>query len=127
MTKNEIAKKLNISRKTLYNYMNELGIKDLNGDNIEKIKLYSLNKNKTKEFSKIELLKQLEDLKIKNAELEKQNNALQNGNDVLLNQLEWYKNVIDNDIRVLKDNMTLLLNPPVEQNKKSIFKRIFKR
>lgn len=127
MTKNEIAKKLNISRKTLYNYMNELGIKDLTDDNIEKIKLYSLNKNKTKEFSKIELLKQLEDLKIKNAELEKQNNALQNGNDVLLNQLEWYKNVIDNDIRVLKDNMTLLLNPPVEQTKKSIFKRIFKR
>lgn len=127
MTKNEIAKKLNISRKTLYNYMNELGIKDLTDNNIEKIKLYSLNKNKTKEFSKIELLKQLEDLKIKNAELEKQNNALQNGNDVLLNQLEWYKNVIDNDIRVLKDNMTLLLNPPVEQTKKSIFKRIFKR
>lgn len=120
-TKEIIAKELGISRKTLYNYMNELNIKELTEENIEKIKEYLKNKNKSKEISKNELYEELEKLKKENSELKKQTEMYENSQQVLLNQIEWYRNSIDSDIRMIKENMTLLLNPPEEKKKKSFF------
>ena len=120
-TKEIIAKDLGISRKTLYNYMNELNIKELTEENIEKIKEYLKNKNKSKEISKNELYEELEKLKKENSELKKQTEMYENSQQVLLNQIEWYRNSIDSDIRMIKENMTLLLNPPEEKKKKSFF------
>lgn len=120
-TKEIIAKELGISRKTLYNYMNELNIKELTEENIEKIKEYLKNKNKSKEISKNELYEELEKLKKENSELKKQTEMYENSQQVLLNQIEWYRNSIDSDIRMIKENMTLLLSPPEEKKKKSFF------
>lgn len=125
-TKEQIANELNISRKSLYNYMNELNIKNLTEENIKIIKDYINNKNKSKEISKSELLKQLEKLKNENIELISKNEKLEESQNVLLNQIEWYRNSIDSEIRQIKENMTLLLNPPKEENK-SFLSRLFKR
>lgn len=124
-SKEIIAKELGISRKTLYNYMNELKIKELTEENIKIIEEYVKNKNKSKEISKTELLEELEQLKLRNAELLKQNETLEKGQDVLLQQVEYYRNSIDSEIRQIKQNMTLLLNPPKEE-KKSFWDRLFK-
>lgn len=124
-SKEIIAKELGISRKTLYNYMNELKIKELTEGNIKIIEEYVKNKNKSKEISKAELLEELEQLKLRNAELLKQNETLEKGQDVLLQQVEYYRNSIDSEIRQIKQNMTLLLNPPKEE-KKSFWDRLFK-
>lgn len=120
-TKETIAKELKISRKTLYNYMNELNIKELTEENIKKIEEYLKDKNKSKEISKNELYEELEKLKKENIELKKQTEFYENSQQVLLNQIEWYRNSIDSDIRMIKENMTLLLNPPEEKKKKSFF------
>ena len=125
-TKEQIANELNISRKSLYNYMNELYIKNLTEENIKIIKDYINNKNKSKEISKSELLEQLEKLKNENIELISKNEKLEESQNVLLNQIEWYRNSIDSEIRQIKENMTLLLNPPKEENK-SFLSRLFKR
>lgn len=125
-TKEQIANELNISRKSLYNYMNELNIKNLTEENIKIIKDYINNKNKSKEISKSELLEQLEKLKNENIELISKNEKLEESQNVLLNQIEWYRNSIDSEIRQIKENMTLLLNPPKEENK-SFLSRLFKR
>lgn len=125
-TKEQIANDLNISRKSLYNYMNELNIKNLTEENIKIIKDYINNKNKSKEISKSELLEQLEKLKKENIELISKNEKLEESQNVLLNQIEWYRNSIDSEIRQIKENMTLLLNPPKEENK-SFLSRLFKR
>ena len=124
-SKEIIAKELGISRKTLYNYMNELKIKELTEENIRIIEEYVKNKNKSKEISKSELLEELEQLRLRNAELLKQNETLEKGQDVLLQQVEYYRNSIDSEIRQIKQNMTLLLNPPKEE-KKSFWDRLFK-
>lgn len=124
-TKEIIANELGISRKTLYNYMEELKIKELNEENLKIIEEYVKKKNKSKELSKTELLEELEQLKLKNAELIKQNETLEKGQDVLLQQVEYYRNSIDSEIRQIKLNMTLLLNPPKEE-KKSFWDRLFK-
>ena len=124
-TKEIIANELGISRKTLYNYMEELKIKELNEENLKIIEEYVKKKNKCKELSKAELLEELEELKLKNAELIKQNETLEKGQDVLLQQVEYYRNSIDSEIRQIKQNMTLLLNPPKEE-KKSFWDRLFK-
>lgn len=125
-TKEQIANELNISRKSLYNYMNELNIKNLTEENIKIIKDYINNKNKSKEISKSELLEQLEKLKNENIELISKNEKLEESQNVLLNQIEWYRNSIDSEIRQIKENMILLLNPPKEENK-SFLSRLFKR
>lgn len=125
-TKEQIANELNISRKSLYNYMNELNIKNLTEENIKIIKDYINNKNKSKEISKSELLEQLEKLKNENIKLICKNEKLEESQNVLLNQIEWYRNSIDSEIRQIKENMTLLLNPPKEENK-SFLSRLFKR
>ena len=125
-TKEQIANELNISRKSLYNYMNELNIKNLTEENIKIIKDYINNKNKSKEISKSDLLEQLEKLKNENIELISKNEKLEESQNVLLNQIEWYRNSIDSEIRQIKENMTLLLNPPKEENK-SFLSRLFKR
>lgn len=125
-TKEQIANELNISRKSLYNYMNELNIKNLTEENIKIIKDYINNKNKSKEISKSELLEQLEKLKNENIELISKNEKLEESQNVLLNQIEWYRNSIDSEIKQIKENMTLLLNPPKEENK-SFLSRLFKR
>lgn len=124
-TKEIIANELGISRKTLYNYMEELKIKELNEENLKIIEEYVKKKNKSKELSKAELLEELEQLKLKNAELVKQNETLEKGQDVLLQQVEYYRNSIDSEIRQIKQNMTLLLNPPKEE-KKSFWYKLFK-
>lgn len=124
-SKEIIAKELGISRKTLYNYMNELKIKELTEENIKIIEEYVKNKNKSKEVSKAELIEELEQLRLRNAELLKQNETLEKGQDVLLQQVEYYRNSIDSEIRQIKQNMTLLLNPPKEE-KKSFWDRLFK-
>lgn len=124
-TKEIIANELGISRKTLYNYMEELKIKELNEENLKIIEEYVKKKNKSKELSKVELLEELEELKLKNAELIKQNETLEKGQDVLLQQVEYYRNSIDSEIRQIKQNMTLLLNPPKEK-KKSFWDKLFK-
>lgn len=120
-TKEIIAKDLGISRKTLYNYMNELNIKELTEENIKKIEEHLNGKNKSKEISKNELYEELEKLKKENIELKKQTEMYENSQQVLLNQIEWYRNSIDSEIRTIKENMTLLLNPPKEEKKKSFF------
>ena len=109
-SKEIISKELGISRKTLYNYMNELKIKELTEENIKIIEEYVKNKNKSKEVSKAELIEELEQLRLRNAELLKQNETLEKGQDVLLQQVEYYRNSIDSEIRQIKQNMTLLLN-----------------
>lgn len=124
-SKEIIAKELGISRKTLYNYMNELKIKELTEENIKIIEEYVKNKNKSKEVSKAELIEELEQLRLRNAELVKQNETLEKGQDVLLQQVEYYRNSIDSEIRQIKQNITLLLNPPKEE-KKSFWDRLFK-
>lgn len=123
-SKENIAKDLGISRKTLYNYMNELKITELTEDNLSLIKERVKSKNKTKEISKTELLEQLEDLKLKNAQLLKENETLEHGQTALLQQVEYYRNEISSEIREIKQNMTLLLNPPKEE-KKSLISRLF--
>ena len=123
-SKEKIAKEIGIYRNTLYNYMNELGIIELTSADIEKIKKYALSKNKSKEISKSELMKQLEELKKSNVSLEEQNKVLKEQQQVLLNQVEYMRNDISNEIREIKQNMTLLLNPPNEE-KKSFLRRLF--
>lgn len=122
-SKEKIAKGLGISRKTLYNYMNILHIKEINNNTYNILKEYTKNKNKTKDYTKDELFKALQELQIKNAELKKENENLIQGQNALLNQIEWYKNDITNEINSIKNNMQLLLAPP---KKKSIFEKIFK-
>ena len=122
----EAAKELKISRKTLYNYMQALDIQELNEENISKLKKYSLNKNKSKEISKDNLLKELEEMKLKNAELVKQNDTLERGQEDLLQQVEYYRNSLDSEIRQIKASIQLLL-PPFKEEKKSFFDRLFKR
>lgn len=122
-SKEKIAKGLGISRKTLYNYMNILHIKEINNNTYNILKEYTKNKNKTKDYTKDELFKVLQELQIKNAELKKENENLLQGQNALLNQIEWYKNDITNEINSIKNNMQLLLAPP---KKKSIFEKIFK-
>lgn len=124
-TKEELAKELNISRKTLYNYMNILNIKDLTEDNILILKNFSIQKNKLKLISKNDLLEELESLKIKNAELLKQNELLEKGQEVLLQQVEYFRNSLDTEILQIKQSITLLLKAPEE--KKSLFSRLFKK
>lgn len=124
-TKQQLAKDLGLSRKTLYNYMNNLKITELTDNNIIKIKEYSKNKNKSKEITKADLLEELEELKRKNIELSKHNETLEESQKVLLNQIEWYKNSVDSEIRQIKENMILLLNPPKEE-KKGFFSKLFK-
>lgn len=124
-SKEIIAKELGISRKTLYNYMNELKIKEINEENYKIIEEYVKNKNKSKELSKTELYEELEQLRVKNAELVKQNETLEKGQDILLQQIEYYRNSIDSEIKQIKQNMVLLLNPPQEE-KKPFLSRIFR-
>ena len=124
-SKELIASELGISRKTLYNYMDALNIKDITEENLNLIKEYSLKKNKSKELSKSKLLEELEELKVKNAELIKQNETLEKGQEVLLQQVEYYRNNIDSEISQIKQSITLLLNPP-KTEKKSFFDRLFK-
>lgn len=124
-SKEIIAKEIGISRKTLYTYMNDLKIKELTEENIKKLKDYSKSKNKSKEISKSELLEELENLKIQNAELKKQNETLEKGQDALLDQVEYFRNSLNSEIKQIKENMTLLLNPPKEK-KKSFFDWLFK-
>lgn len=123
MTKEKIAKGLGISRKTLYNYMNILNIKELNEKTIEQLREYAKSKNKTKEITKDELYSKVKELEIKNAELLKENENLMQGQTALLNQVEWYRNEISQEIASIKNNMQLLLAPP---KKKSILEKIFK-
>lgn len=123
-SKENIAKDLGISRKTLYNYMNDLKISELTENNLALIKDRVKSKNKTKEISKAELLEQLEDLKLKNAQLSKENETLERGQTALLQQVEYYRNEISSEIREIKQNMVLLLNPPKEE-KKSFISRLF--
>ena len=122
----EAAKELKISRKTLYNYMQALDIQELTEENISRLKEYSQNKNKSKEISKDNLLKELEEMKLKNAELLKQNETLERGQEALLQQVEYYRNSLDSEIRQIKASIQLLLPPPKEE-KKSFFDRLFKR
>lgn len=126
ITKEELAKEIGVSRKTLYNYLDELKIKKIDDASISKIKDYAIQKNKSKEISKTDLLEELEKLKSENTKLKKENEFFEESQKTLLNQIEWYKNNIDIEIRQIKENMTLLLNPP-KSEKKSIFDKIFKR
>ena len=125
-TKEQIAKELNISRKSLYNYINELKIKELDEFSVSKIKDYLLQKNKSKEITKAELLEQIENLKKQNTALTSKNEKLEEEQTVLLNQLEWYRNSIDSEIKQIKENMLLLLNPP-KQEKKSLLSKLFNK
>ena len=90
------------------------------------MEFFSLNKNKSKEISKDSLLKELEEMKLKNAELVKQNETLERGQEALLQQVEYYRNSLDSEIRQIKASIQLLLPPPKEE-KKSFFDRLFKR
>ena len=125
-TKEQIAKELNISRKSLYNYINELKIKELDEFSVSKIKDYLTQKNKSKEITKAELLEQIENLKKQNTALTSKNEKLEEEQTVLLNQLEWYRNSIDSEIKQIKENMVLLLNPP-KQEKKSLLSKLFNK
>lgn len=124
-TKQDLAKRLGISRKTLYNYLNELNINDLNEENILLLEEYTKGKNKSKEVSKAALLEELEKIKTQNLELTKKNEFLEKGQKILLDQIEYYHNSIDSEIKEIKQNMILLLSPPKEE-KKSLFSRFFK-
>lgn len=123
-TREQIAKELKISRKTLYNYLDELNIKDLNDSNFDILKKYVNEKKKSNDVSKSALLKSIEELKLKNAELMKQNETLEEGQKVLLQQVEYMKNSIDTEIRDIKNSITLLLPSPKEQ-KQGFFRRFF--
>jgi len=125
MNKKQLAIELGISRKTLYNYLEELKIKELTESNIKKLKEYVKEKNKSKEISKSDLLSELEELRLKNAELIKQNETLEKGQSVLLDQVEYFRNDLNSEIRQIKQNMTLLLEAPKEE-KKSFLSRLFK-
>lgn len=120
-TKDELAKDLKISRKTLYNYINELGIIEINENTIKILQEHAKLKNKSKDTPKAELLRRIDELTLKNAELLKQNETLEKGQTVLLDQIEYFRNSIDTEIREIKNNMTLLLNPPKKEPKKSFF------
>lgn len=125
-TREELAKELKISRKTLYNYMQALDIKDLTIENVSKLEEYAKDKNKSKEFSKDVLLKELETMQIRNAELEKENKTLTDGQKILLQQIEYYQNSIDTEIMQIKNSIKLLLPAPKEEpKKKSFFSRFF--
>ena len=76
-------------------------------------------------ISRKDLMKQVNLLEKKLFEISKQNETLEKGQDVLLQQVEYYRNSIDSEIRQIKQNMTLLLNPPKEE-KKSFWDRLFK-
>lgn len=122
----ELANELKISRKTLYNYMQALNIQELTEENIFKLREYSQKKNKSKEISKDTLLKELEEMKLKNAELVKQNETLERGQEALLQQVEYYRNSLDSEIRQIKASIQLLLPPPTEK-KKGFFDRLFNK
>lgn len=124
-TKEELAKDLKISRKTLYNYINELDIHDINENTIKLLQEHAKLKNKSKDTSKAELIRQIDELTLKNAELQKQNETLERGQTALLEQVEYFRNSIDTEIRDIKNNMTLLLNPP-KQEKKSFWDWLLK-
>ena len=124
-TKEQIADELNISRKTLYNYMNDLNIKEINDETLKILQEHAKMKNKSKDTSKAELLAKINELSIKNAELQKQNETLEKGQVALLEQVEYFRNSIDSEIREIKTNMTLLLNPP-KQEKKSFLDWLLK-
>lgn len=124
-TKEQIADELKISRKTLYNYMNDLNIKEINEETLKTLQEHAKIKNKSKDTTKAELLAKINELSIKNAELQKQNETLEKGQVALLEQVEYFRNSIDSEIREIKTNMTLLLNPPKEE-KKSFFDWLFK-
>ena len=119
--KKEFAIELGISRKSLYNYMDELKITELTETNINLLKEYVKKKNKTKDISKTELLEELEKLKITNAELIKQNETLQQGQDVLLQQIEYYQNSINSEIMQIKESLVLLLPAPKKEKKRAFF------
>lgn len=112
MTREQLAKSMGITRKTLYNYMQDLKINSLTDANIEKLKEYSKTKSKSKNYKKDNLLLELEQLRIKNAELEKQNERLEKGQEVLLEQIEYFKNDLNDEIRRIKESIVLLLPPP---------------
>lgn len=124
-TKEQIADELKISRKTLYNYMNDLNIKEINEETLKTLQEHAKIKNKSKDTTKAELMAKINELSIKNAELQKQNETLEKGQVALLEQVEYFRNSIDSEIREIKTNMTLLLNPPKEE-KKSFFDWLFK-
>lgn len=126
-TKDELAKDLKISRKTLYNYINELDIHEINENTIKTLQEHAKLKNKSKDTTKAELLRRIDELTLKNAELLKQNETLEKGQTALLEQVEYFRNSIDTEIREIKKNMTLLLNPPKEEPKKSFFDWLFKQ
>lgn len=122
----EVAKELKVSRKTLYNYMQSLDIQELTEENILKLKEYSKKKNKSKEISKDALLKELEEIKLKNFELVKQNEILERGQEALLQQIEYYRNSLDSEIKQIKSSIQLLLPPPTKV-KKTFIDKIFHR
>ena len=124
-TKEQLAKDLKISRKTLYNYINDLDIHDINENTIKLLREHAKLKNKSKDTSKAELIRQIDELTLKNAELQKQNETLERGQTALLEQVEYFRNSIDTEIRDIKNNMTLLLNPP-KQEKKSFWDWLLK-
>lgn len=129
MKKEDLARKLNISRKTLYNYMNNLNITELTEENILILEEYSSKKNESKNTSKEFLLSELERLKKENYELSKNNEFLLQGQTALLEQVDYYKNSIDSEISIIKNQIKLLLPPPEEEknNKKSFFNKLFKK
>lgn len=129
MKKEDLARKLNISRKTLYNYMNNLNITELTEENILILEEYSSKKNESKNTSKEFLLSELERLKKENYELSKNNEFLLQGQKALLEQVDYYKNSIDSEISIIKNQIKLLLPPPEEEknNKKSFFNKLFKK
>lgn len=124
-TKEQLARDLKISRKTLYNYINDLDIHDINENTIKLLQEHAKLKNKSKDTSKAELIRQIDELTLKNAELQKQNETLEKGQVALLEQVEYFRNSIDSEIREIKNNMTLLLNPP-KQEKKSFLDWLLK-
>lgn len=121
MTREQLAKSMGITRKTLYNYMQDLKINSLTDANIEKLKEYSKTKSKSKNYKKDNLLLELEQLRIKNAELEKQNERLEKGQEVLLEQIEYFKNDLNDEIRRIKESIVLLLPPPKKPLKTRLF------
>ena len=139
MKKEDLAKQLNISRKTLYNYMQELNIHDLDADAVQTITDFAKKKGKSKETSKAVLLQELEELKKQNLELTAQNSKLQEQQDALYSQVEWYKNEVSSELKELKlgmENITKLLpykeeqDPKLEETKKeknSFWSKLFKK